>query len=165
MKFSFIFVLIFAITVGAYYSAKDKMSAVPDLRALHLGMSKDELKIAFGAPVHKHLNQLTYLFADSAQLIITLRDQEVASAQLKFHRPLKISDPQIKQLNLVQMEFKNNDRDLSWFFAGDPEEGLIYKITTNGVIESITWVPPFSYQGEAPKRVGTLLRDFQDKTL
>lgn len=164
MKFSFIFAVILVATLGAYYSAQDKMSAVPDLRALHLGMNVVELKSAFGAPVHKHLNQLTYLFGDSAQLIVTLRDQEVASAQLKFHRPLKISDPQIKQLNLVQMEFKNN-QDMSWFFAGNPEEGLIYKITTNGVIESVTWVPPFSYQGDSPKRVGTLLRDFQDKTL
>lgn len=163
MKTTFIFVVIFVATMGAYYSAKDKMSEVPDLRALHLGMNVDELRSSFGAPVYKHLNQLTYLFADSAQLIITLRDQEVASAQLKFHRPLQISDPQIKQLNLVQMELKES-RDLSWFFAGNPEEGLIYKITTSGVIESITWVPPFSYQGEEPKHVGALLRDFQDKT-
>lgn len=164
MKISFIFVAIFVATMGAYYSAKDKMAEVPDLRALHLGMSVGELKNAFGAPVHKHLNQLTYLFADAAQLIITLRDHEVASAQLKFHRPLQISDPQLKTLNLVQMELKNN-QDLHWFFAGNPEEGLIYKITTEGVIESITWVPPFTYQGKAPKQIGALLRDFQDKTL
>lgn len=161
---SFIFVLIFAATVGAYHSARDKMSDIPDLRALHLGMSVDELKTSFGAPVYKHLNQLTYLLSDSAQLIVTLRDQEVASAQLKFHRPLKISDPQLKQLNLIQMEFKTH-QDMSWFFAGNPEEGLIYKITTNGVIESITWVPPFGHKGQSTKHVGTLLRDFQDKTL
>ena len=164
MKMSFIFVLILVAVIGAYNSAQDKMSDIPDLRELHLGMSVKELKAAFGAPVYKQHNQLTYLLADSAQLIITLRDKEVASAQLKFQRPLKISDPQIKQLNLVQMELKNA-QDMSWFFAGNPEEGLIYKITTNGVIESITWVPPFSYQGKAPKHVGTLLRDFQDKTL
>lgn len=163
MKMTFIFVVIFAATMGAYYSAQDKMSEVPDLRALHLGMSVDELKASFGAPVYKNHHQLTYLFVDSAQLIITLRDQEVASAQLKFNRPLKISDPQLKQLNLVQMELKES-KDLSWFFAGNPEEGLIYKITTNGVIESITWIPPFSYQGEGPKHIGALLRDFQDKT-
>lgn len=160
---SFIFVLIFVAISGAYYSAQDKMSAVPDLRALHLGMSVGELENAFGAPVNKHINQLTYLFANSAQLIITLRELEVASAQLKFHRPLQISDPQLKQLNLVQMELKN--QDLSWFFAGNPQEGLIYKITTDGVIESITWVPPFTYQGKSPKKIGALLRDFQDKTL
>lgn len=161
---SFIFAVMFVVTFGAYYSAKDKMSEIPDLRNLHLGMSVEELKVSYGAPVYKNLNKMTYLFGDSAQLIVTLRDQEVASAQLKFHRPLKISDPQIRQLNLVQMELKNT-QDLSWFFAGSPEDGLIYKITTNGVIESITWVPPFSYQGKSPKHVGRLLRDFQDKAL
>jgi hypothetical protein len=163
MKMSFIFALILTAVAGAYYSAQNKISEIPDLRSLHLGMTVADLKDVFGAPVYKDHNQLTYLFDDSSHLIITLRENEVASAQLKFNRPLQISDPQLKKLHLVQMELKNND-DMKWFFAGNPEEGLIYKVTTSGVIESITWVPPFTYTGKAPKqRIGALLRDFKDK--
>ena len=90
----------------------------------------------------------------------------VASAVVKFHGAIKIEDPEIRKLTLVQMappDFQNDDT--SWFFAGKPSEGLIYKITQNGEIESLTWVPPFTYGSNQAKNLQVLLRDFKNQHL
>ena len=100
----------------------------------------------------------------SSELLITLRDQKISSAKIKFHRTIKIQDPQIRELTLVQMQSNDlESNDPSWFFAGKPEEGLIYKITSAGIIESLTWVPPFTYVNNRPKHLHALLRDFNSQ--
>ena len=107
---------------------------------------------------NKQLNQKVDLKA--------LRDDVVASAVVKFHGAIKIEDPEIRKLTLVQMappDFQNDDT--SWFFAGKPSEGLIYKITQNGEIESLTWVPPFTYGSNQAKNLQVLLRDFKNQQL
>lgn len=162
MKYTFVFTVILSLFACAYFSAHKKITAPLNLHGLYLGMTTRELEEAFGPPSDKNRNRLIYIFEDSSELVVTLRDEEVASAQLKFHRPLKIEDPKMRQLTLVQMnsDFENENRP-SWFFAGKPEEGLIYKITDKGIVESLTWVPPFTYGSTRPKQVGALLRDFK----
>jgi hypothetical protein len=58
----------------------------------------------------------------------------------------------------------NNEKP-SCFFAGAPELGLIYKITSDGIIESMTWVEPFTLHSHHPKNVQALLRDFKSTLL
>jgi hypothetical protein len=103
---------------------------------------------------------------DASQLFITLRDDRVASAMVKYHRPLKIQDPQLRRLTLVQMNPGDiQDSAPTYFFAGKPEEGLIYKVTKDGEVESLTWVPPFTYGRYQEKNLQALLRDFRTQNL
>ena len=164
MKLTLVFTLILSLTAYAYFSAHQKSHTLVNIQALHLGMSVKDLDKAFGSPSAVNRNQMTYIFDDSSELVVTLRDEEVSSAKLKFSRPLKIEDPKMRGLTLVQMNSdENNGNRPSWFFAGKPEEGLIYKITSDGVVESLTWVPPFTYGSNQAKRVGVLLKDFQSR--
>lgn len=151
--------------VFAYRSAENKIETPLDLQALHLGMTSDELEDKFGHPDAQNRNQLTYILEDSSKMIVTLRDDVVASARVEFHHPIKIEDPKMRQLTLVQMEADSlNEAEPSWFFAGKPESGLIYKITSAGSVESLTWVPPFSYSRNNPKNLQVLLQDFKTRT-
>lgn len=164
MKLGVIFTVILSIIAVAYINAHTQLSKTVDLKALHLQMSVSELEQAFGSPNSKDRNNLTYVLDDSSKLEITLRDELVASAVVKFHNPLRIEDPELKKLTLVQMapgDLQNEHP--SWFFAGKPQEGLIYKITQNGEIESITWVPPFTYGSNQAKNLQVLLQDFKSQ--
>ena len=151
--------------VFAYRSAKTKIETPLDLHALHLGMTSEELENSFGHPDAQIRNQLIYILEDSSKMIVTLRDDVVASARVEFHHPIKIEDPKMRQLTLVQMEADSiNEAEPSWFFAGKPESGLIYKITSHGSIESLTWVPPFTYSRNNPKNLQALMQDFKTRT-
>jgi hypothetical protein len=164
VKYVFILTIAVAFMSIAYRSAKTKIGTPVDLHSLHLGMTSSELADIFGHPDAQNRNHLTYILEDSSKMIITLRDDVVASARVEFHHPLKISDPKLRQLTLVQMEADSlNETEPSWFFAGKPEEGLIYKITSTGSITSLTWVPPFSYSGHNPKNLQALLNDFKTR--
>lgn len=165
MKITFVFALLLSLIGFAYYSAQSKMNKPAEVLTLSLGMDMNALEDAFGTPSAQERNRIIYILEDHSELMITLRDNVVASARLKYHRPLKIGDPKMKQLTLVQMESDAESSRPSWFFAGKPEEGLIYKITGHGLVESLTWVPPFTYGSTQPKRLQALLRDFQNKHL
>ena len=161
------FLLIFSgLVFTAYQSANQKMNHRTNLHQLTLGMSVKQVEKFFGVPTAQDRNQLIYILDDSSELTISLRDQLVTSARVNFLNPIKVSDPDLKKLTLVQMDpAETSSGQPNWFFAGKPEEGLIYKITTTGVIESITWVQPFSYRYNRPKNVQVLLRDFNRREL
>ncbi len=162
MKLGVIFTGILGIIAIAYVSAHQKLTQKVDLNALHLQMTEVEVEEKFGTPYSRDRNVLTYILEDSSQLSITLRDDVVASAVVKFHNPIRIEDPKMKRLTLVQMSPADlSNENPSWFFAGKPEDGLIYKITQRGEVESMTWVPPFSYGSNQPKNLQALLRDFK----
>jgi hypothetical protein len=166
MKLGIIFFAFIGIISAAYINANKQLTQKVDLKALHLQMSVSELEDHFGSPFSRQRNSLIYILEDSSQLSITLRDDVVASAVVKYHGAIKIEDPEIRKLTLVQMappDFQNDDT--SWFFAGKPSEGLIYKITQNGEIESLTWVPPFTYGSTQAKNLQVLLRDFKNQHL
>ena len=164
MKHSIMASLFFGLITLAYFTAQSKTSRPVDLSALHLNMAEKELEKFLGTPYAKERNQLTYILEDSSQLFITIRDGLVASARVMYYKPLKIQDPQLRQLTFVQMDLNpQDDSSPSWFFAGQPAEGLIYKVTQNGEIESLTWVPPFTYSNNQPKHLQALLQDFHSQ--
>lgn len=166
MRLGVIFTTIFGIIALAFVNANQKLHQKVDLKALHLQMSVSELESNFGSPDSRQRSSLIYILDDSSQLTITLRDDLVASAVVKFRNPMRIEDPEMRKLTLVQMSPADiQSGDTSWFFAGKPSEGLIYKITQNGEIESLTWVPPFTYGSNQPKNLQVLLRDFKNQHL
>ena len=164
MKYGLYLLLTLGLVFGAYQAAQNKIERPLNLSNLRLGMTMRDIEHAFGTPSAQTRNQYTYILDDGSELFITLRDQKISSAQVKFHRTIKIQDPEMKKLTLVQMDSQNiESNNPSWFFAGKPAEGLIYKITSEGLIESLTWVPPFTYLNNRPKHLQALLRDFQSQ--
>ena len=165
LRFLFILAVVFGTVTGAYFAAQSKLTQKSDFSALKLGMGLSSVKDAFGAPTSENRNILTYILPNSSILTITFRDDVVTSAKVKFIQPVTVTDPELKKLTLVQMDPALTDEKPSWFFAGAPEQGLIYKITADGVIESLTWVEPFTLHSHRPKNVQALLRDFKSTHL
>lgn len=164
MRYGFYFALTMGLIFGAYRMARLKIEQPLNLKSLQIGMSLSEISTLFGTPSARTHNLFTYILHDGSELTITLRDHRVSSAKVRFQHPVKIEDPEMRKLTLVQMGNHDEERNnSSWFFAGKPEEGLIYKITSEGVIESLTWVPPFSVSQNAPKNLQALLSDFQSQ--
>jgi hypothetical protein len=164
MKYGFYIVLTLSLLFGAYHAAQNKLERPLQLSSIRLGTGLADIEAAFGTPSAVARNQYTFILPDGSELLITLRDQKVSSAKVKFHREIKIEDPEMKKLTLVQMQHDEFEAgNPSWFFAGKPEEGLIYKITSDGVIESLTWVPPFTYGNHQAKRLQALLQDFNSQ--
>jgi hypothetical protein len=127
-------------------------------------MSKKQVIGSFGEPTSVYRNNLIYVLEDSSILRISLRDKVVTSAEFKYQNPQKIEDSDSRKLTLVQMESENNfDGSPKWFFAGNPKDGLIYKISSLGKIETLTWVPPFTYGTNRPKQLQALYKDFRVK--
>ena len=162
MKYGLYLLLTLCLVFGAYQLAQSKLARPLKLDALQLGMSAREIEQKFGTPSAEARNQFTYILQDGSELLITFRDKRVSSAKVKFHKTIKIQDPEMRKLTLVQMHHDLNN-DPSWFFAGKPEEGHIYKITSEGIIESLTWVPPFTYVSNQPKHLQALLQDFNSQ--
>lgn len=163
MKYGFFCIFTLALIFCAYQTAQNKLMRPLELSAIRLGMTVKEFQKTFGTPSAKSRNQLTYILDDESELTLTLRDKVISSAVLKFKRLIEIEDPQMRKLTLIQMDEHAENDSPSWFFAGNPAEGLIYKITSEGRIESLTWVPPFTYGNHQPKHLQALLQDFQSK--
>jgi hypothetical protein len=163
MKYGLYFVLTIGLIFAAWIAAQNKISRPLNLDSLRLGMAIREIEDKFGTPSAESRNQYIYILQDGSELQITFRDHRVSSAKVKFHHTVKIEDPKMRKLTLVQMHHSEFENNPSWFFAGKPQEGLIYKITSEGVIESLTWVPPFSYESHQPKKLQALLQDFNSQ--
>jgi hypothetical protein len=164
MKSLILFFSFLGIIGLAALSANLKQEFHFDVSSLKLGMTENQVLKLYGEPFAHNRNLYTYIFQDSSELLITFRDQVVTSAEFKYKNPPKIEDPEMRKLTLVQMQSEENfPSQPKWFFAGKPEDGMIYKITSAGEIESLTWVPPFSYGANRPKQVQALLRDFRVK--
>jgi hypothetical protein len=165
VKYGSYLILTICLILGAYKVAQNKIDRPLNLDHLRLGMTVRDMESTFGTPSAQSRNQLTYILEDGSELFITLRDEKISSAKVNFHRMIKIQDPEMKKLSLVQMDMHDfTSNRPSWFFAGSPEAGLIYKITSEGIIESLTWVPPFTYgTNNRAKHLGALLRDFQSQ--
>jgi len=145
-------------------SANKKKTFNLKINSIQLGMNEEQISDHFGEPFAKIGNVFTYILDDSSELTISFRDGVVSSAQYKFKNPPKIKDSKLKKLTLVQMQSEESFYNRpTWFFAGNPKDGLIYKVTSNGHIESLTWVPPFSYGNHQPKQLQALLKDFHLK--
>jgi hypothetical protein len=164
LKYALYYLLSLSLIFGAYQMAQKKMNSPLKLEAIRLGITTKTLEKHFGSPAAVFRNHYTYILSDGSELSITVREGKVSSAKVKFRRLVRIQDPQMKTLTMVQMQPNLIESDKpSWFFAGKPSEGHIYKIKSDGVIESLTWVPPFSYGTTAPKQLQALLRDFNSQ--
>jgi len=164
MKYGFYLLLMLGFIWGAYQVALNKISKPLHLTSLRLGMSEQEIENIFGSPSAEVRNQAIYILEDGSELMITYRDKQVSSATVKFHKIVKIQDPEMRKLTLVQMAPNEIDSaNPSWFFAGKPEEGLVYKITSEGLVQSLTWIPPFSANHNQAKHLQALLRDFKSQ--
>lgn len=160
LKMVLMLTVLITLVTTAYYRAEYQVNRRSDLHFLKLGMSAKEIKKVFGVPTVEDRNQMTYILEDSSELTLSFRDKVVTSAKVKYRRPLAAHDPELRKLTLVQMDSTAESNQPSWFFAGKPEEGLIYKISDKGLIESLTWVQPFTYSHHRPKNLQALLRDF-----
>lgn len=162
MRYGYYLILTLGLIFGAYQMASLKIERPLNLQSIRLGMSLKEAQKNFGLPSARNHNQYIYILNDGSELTLTLRDKRISSANIQFKRVIKIQDPEMRKLTLVQMASHDiRARYPSWFFAGKPEEGLIYKITSEGIIKSLTWVPPFSVRQSRPKNLQALLMDFR----
>ena len=148
---------LFALAAVALWSAQSKVHDYSSLAPLHVGLSANELAF-LGEPASSSERERVYLLPDQSTLVIALEDAKVSAAWLELRQPLKIQDPQLKKLRFVQMGM---DASLSptWFYAAAADEGRIFKVSQQGVIESITWVKPFSPAGPS-RQLQALLREF-----
>lgn len=160
MKYGIYLILTTALVYGAYKTAQVKIERPINLEAVHLGMASNEIEATFGTPSAKNGNKIVYILEDGSELVLTIREKTLSSATIKFRKLVQIQDPDMRKLSLVQMDMRE-EAGLSWFLAGNPEEGLIYKVTSEGIVESLTWVPPFTYGSGRPKQLQALLRDFR----
>lgn len=162
MKYGFYILMTLSFILAAYQVAQNKLEKPLSLSSLRLGMSENEIENVFGSPSAEIRNQAIYILDDGSELSITYRDKHVSSATIKFHKVVKIQDPEMRKLTLVQMATNELDSsNPSWFFAGKPEEGLVYKVTSEGIVQSLTWIPPFSANHNQAKHLQALLIDFK----
>src|SRR5688572_14115549 len=109
MKYGVYLVLTIGLVFGAYQIAQNKIERPLNLSSIRLGMTVLDAEQNFGTPSAQSRNQYTYILDDGSELIFTLRDEKISSAKVKFHRTIKIQDPEMKQLSLVQMDSNEFD--------------------------------------------------------
>ena len=141
----------------ALWSAQSKVHDYSSLTPLRVGLAAQELEF-LGEPVSSSERELVYMLPDQSTLVVAVTDGKVSAAWLELRQPLKIQDPQLKKLRFVQMGM---DASLapSWFYAAAADEGRIFKVSQQGVVESITWVKPFAPAGPS-RQLQALLREF-----
>lgn len=146
-----------ALVIVALWSAQSKIHDYSSLAPLHVGLKVEELSF-LGEPNSATERELVYILPDQSTLVVALEDGVVSAAWLDPRQPLKIEDPQFKQLRFVQMGV---DAALSptWFYAAAADRGRIFKVSQQGVVETITWVKPFSPAGPS-RQLQALLREF-----
>jgi hypothetical protein len=148
---------IVALAAVALVSAQSKIHDYSSLAPFHVGLTTEELEF-LGTPHSATERELVYLLPDQSTLVVALEDNKVAAASLELRQPLKIEDPQLKQLRFVQMGM-DAAMNPTWFYAAAADRGRIFKVSEQGLIESITWVKPFSPAGPS-RQLQALLREF-----
>jgi len=92
-----------ALVAVALWSAQTKIHNYSSLAPLHVGLKVDELSF-LGEPNSASERELVYVLPDHSTLVIALEDGIVSAAWLDLRQPLKIEDPQFKQLRFVRWE-------------------------------------------------------------
>lgn len=167
MPLKFVFYSIFIVLIGlsAFKSAEKKLRISSDFDFIRSGISIRELEKKVGQPLSIEKNENVYILDDGSELRVTVNEGKLLKANLKFNHLLKIQDPKIKGLTLVQIQPDPYEiQNTSWFYAGDPNRGMIYKVSSKGFIEGISWLPPFHYPDHRPKQLQALLQDFRTQT-
>ena len=147
----------FFIAFMALVSARQKMHDYSALAPLRVGLPVAQLGF-LGNPVSVSERELVYLLPDQSNLVIAVDDGEVFSAMLELKTPLKIQDPSLRNLTFVQMRMDEYESP-TWFYAAAADEGRIFKVSSQGLIQTITWVRPFA-SVEPSRNLQALLQDF-----
>lgn len=147
----------FFIASMALISARQKMHDYSSLEPLRVGMPVNQLGF-LGNPVSVSERELVYLLPDQSSLVIAINDGEVFSAMLELRTPLKIEDPSLRGLTFVQMRL-DEYQSPTWFYAAAAGKGQIFKVSSQGLIQTITWVRPFA-SIEPSRNLQALLQDF-----
>lgn len=144
----------------SFVSAQNKVNDYSLVEGLRVGAPLDQLGF-LGLPLSVKERERVYQLPDFSTLVIHTDGQIVTGAWLQLKQPLRIENPSIKQVQFVQLGM---DHALAptWFYAGAADEGRIYKVSEQGLIESISWVKPFNALGPKQK-LQALLKEFTYK--
>ena len=124
------------------WSAQEKVAHFDQLKSLRVGQKIEELQF-LGPPISEDDRERIYLLSNSSTLVVSTFDNKVVGAWLTLKTPVKIEDGgEWGELEFVQVNLK--EENPTWFFAGSPTDGRVFKVNQNGFIEAITWVRPFS---------------------
>ena len=163
MKYIFYSIFVGVFCFSAYQSAEKKLKQSRNFDFIRSGISLTDLEKKIGRPLSSFQNENIYSLKDGSELKVTFHEGKILKANLKFNQLIQIEDPRVKGLTLVQIQADPYEaQNTSWFYAGDPAQGMIYKISSKGHVESISWLPPFQYNnGHHPKQLQALLQDFK----
>lgn len=129
-------------------------------------MSQTEIQETIGLPTATDGQKWIFVLDDQSELMVSFRDEVIWTATLTYHDPKEIQDPDFKELTLVQVGVDASDyAKPSYFYAGEPGEGKIWKVNANGKVESLTWVSPFEKSKLTPKNIQALYKDFRGQYL
>ncbi len=148
---------IFGLAALALWSAQNKIHDYSSLDSLRVGLSVEDLDF-LGSPVSTSNRENVYLLGDQSTLVVRFEDNVITAASLQLKQPLKIEDPQLKKLRFVQMGM-DAAQSPTWFYAAAADQGKIFKVSGNGLVESVTWIKPFSPAGPS-RQLQALLREF-----
>ncbi len=144
----------------SFLSAQNKVNDYSLVENLRVGTPLNELGF-LGHPLSMNQRERVYQLPDYSSLVIHTDGEKVTGAWLQLRQPMRIEDPIIKQAQFVQLGM---DHALAptWFYAGAADEGRIYRVSEQGLIESISWVKPFNALGPKQK-LQALLKEFTYK--
>lgn len=148
---------LFIIVGLAYFSAEKKKLSIHPLLKIQVGMNENSLQF-LGPAISSNNREKIYWLDNGATFLVTLFEGKITGAWLNFTSPVEIQQTWTQNLKFVQMTI-DSEQDPSWFFAGNPNEGKVFKINTFGLIESITWVKPFESHQQS-KNLQALYNDF-----
>ena len=144
----------------SFLSAQNKVNDYSLVESLRVGTPVTELGF-LGHPLSMNQKERIYQLPDYSSLVIHSDGEKVTGAWLQLKQPMRIDDPTIKQVQFVQLEM-DNALVPTWFYAGAADEGRIYRVSEQGLIESISWVKPFNALGPKQK-LQALLKEFTYK--
>ena len=158
----FISLLAIPVIVAAAYFFRPSTVTYTHNFPIKLGMSLAQTSELIGTPTAVDGTRWIYILEDQSELVLSFRDDVIWSASLNFQEPKEIEDPDFKELTLFQIGIDGSDTENpSYFYAGEPGEGKIWKVNAQGKIESLTWVPPFQQTTLQPKNIQALYKDFR----
>lgn len=146
-----------AIVLTALWSAQQKMNDLDQVKQINVGAPVSSLN-HLGEPVSVSSSERMYFLNNGSTLVVSVFQHTITGAWLNLKNPISIQDEHLKSLRFVQVGVDESLRP-TWFYAGLPGDGRVFKVVQNGLIHSITWVRPFG-QKESPRQLQALYKEF-----
>lgn len=160
LKTATLFFVSALVTSFALFSANRKANHLNPFDLVRVGKSVESLR-SLGVPLSKSQSQNHYLLENGSTLVVNILNNRVSGAWIELKKPLSINDERFSHLRFVKLNMEDTSRP-SWFYAGSPSEGKIFKVSHKGMIESISWVKPFS-ESKNTKNLQALLFEFNQQ--